>query len=117
MSGGADVAWDVQVTSLTDSSGGNALTSAHTPVGITYDFDTGALTSAASFGIDFNALTTGPSFNAGGSTTTDMVGTTSTIGGLTLSAVPNGSASPGQLTALVDLPHDGGDLRQPGRGL
>ena len=93
VSGGADVGWDVQVTGLTDSLGGNALTSAHTPVGITYDFDTGALTSAASFGIDFNALTTGPSFNAGGSTAVDMVGTTSTIGGLTLASSPNGSAS------------------------
>ncbi len=93
VSGGADVAWDVEVTALTDSLGGNALTSAHTPVGITYDFDTGVLTSAGSFGIDFNALTTGPSFNGGGSTSIDVAGTTSTIGGLTLASAPNGTAS------------------------
>lgn len=93
VSGGADVGWDVSVTALTDSTGANALTAVHTPVALTYDFDTGALTSAASFGIDFNTLTTGPSFNSGGATTTDMVGTTSTSGGLTLSATPDGSAS------------------------
>ncbi len=93
VSGGVDVGWDVTVTGLTDSAGANALTAAHAPVGITYDFDTGALTSAANFGIDFNALTTGPSFNGGGATTTDMVGTTSTTGGLTLSSTPDGSAS------------------------
>ncbi len=92
-SGGPDVGWDAEVTAITDSTGGNALTAAHTPVGTTYDFDTGALTSAPTFGIDFNALTTGPSFNGGAATTMDMVGTTSTTGGLTLSAAPDGSAS------------------------
>ena len=93
VSGGADVAWDVQVTAITDSTGANALTGVHAAVPATYDFDTGALTSAASFPIDFNALTTGPSFNGGGGTTVDMVGTTSSTGGLTLSAAPDGSAS------------------------
>ena len=93
VSGGADVAWNVQVTAITDSTGANALTSAHTPVGTTYNFDTGALTSAGTFGIDFNALTTGPSFNGGAATTISVAGTTSTTNAITLVATPDGSAS------------------------
>ena len=93
VSGGADVGWNMQVTGITDPTGTNALTAAHVPVALTYNFDTGALTSASPVAVDFNALTTGPIFNAGGSVSYNLAATVSTTSGTTLSASLDGSTS------------------------
>lgn len=89
----AAVGWDAQVTAIIDATGANALTAAHTAIPLTYDFDSGALTSAASVNIDFNALTTGPSFNGGGNIAMSMAGTVSTASSTNVAAAVDGSAS------------------------